>query len=55
MHETPSTEFGSSKHGPCKLFGCQPLTFKAESRMSRAKKKLFSTILKVPSMNLGSS
>jgi hypothetical protein len=22
MHGTPSTKFGSSKHGPCKLFGC---------------------------------
>jgi hypothetical protein len=36
MHGTPSIELGSSKHGPCKLFGSQPLTFKAESRMLRA-------------------
>ncbi len=38
MHGTPCTELGSSKHGPCKFFGCQPPTFKGKSRMLRVKK-----------------
>jgi hypothetical protein len=37
MHGTPSTKLGSSKHGPCKLFGYQSPTFKAKSMMSRVK------------------
>jgi hypothetical protein len=54
MHGTSSAELGSSKHGSCKLFGCQLPTFKVKSRMLRVKNKKLA-ILRVASINLGSS